>query len=180
MKIGVDIPTDRHGWTALIIIILVVIFLIAVGENSVDPAQGWVYLLLGVPYVLYNSFVTSRHYTIDETGITAHYWGIYHLHRSWDYFGDVGVYTVHHPAESHILLIVFSKKQFAKYNRMRFLSRFELFPFSTFYIVYTPERFEEIKKLCPKITYRTDERKQNYSLLNPTGKTQRRRKKTED
>ena len=147
------------------------------GRNFEYIYASWVFLP-SVIYVLYRSFVVSRHYTIDETGITAHYWGIYHLHRSWDYFGDVGVYTVLHEIEGVILLVVLSKKQWAKYNQTRFTWRFELFPFSIFYIVHTPERFEEIKKFCPKITYRTDERGQNYFL--PYGKKRKRGKKTKD
>ena len=155
MKIGVEIPSDKHIVTTVLVLCCVALFLLTSGRNSEYIRVSWIFLL-GVPYALYRSFVVSRHYTIDANGITAHYWGTFHLHRPWDYFGDVGVYPVYHEIECVISYIVFSKKKWAKWNQTRWALRFELFPVSSFYILYTPERFEQIKAYCPRATYCAD------------------------
>lgn len=155
MKIGVEIPSDKHVVTTFLVLCCVALFFLTSGPNFENIPVSMIFLL-GALYALYRSFIVSRHYTINDAGVTAHYWGIYHLYRSWDYFGDVGAYPVYHETEGVMSFIVFSKKKWAKWNRTKWALRFEFFPFSSFYILYSPERLEQIKTYYPKATYCAD------------------------
>lgn len=157
MKIGVDIPTDKNVFTFATILIIVFLYLLNAGQNFENLDTSWI-ILLCIPYLLYHSIVRTRKYTVDFSGITAHYWDIIHVHRTWEYFSDIGVFLVYHGIYSDLSLIICSKKQWPKEDKICRFEKFELFPFSAFYMVYTPERFEEFAKFCPKITYFADKK----------------------
>ena len=115
MKIGVDIPTEKNIFTFSVILLIIGSCFLRAGPNFENLNTSWI-ILLCIPYFLYYSFVRSRKYTVDDSGITAHYWGIFHLHRTWDYFGDVGVFLIHHGTYSDLSYIICSKKQWQMKN----------------------------------------------------------------
>ncbi len=101
----------------------------------------------------------GRRYTIDATGITAHHWGIYHLHHPWDYFNYAGVYCVRVGKTDRDFMIVCSKDEWCKRNKTKHYIWMLGRPFSLVHMRYTPERFDEIKKYCPHLDYCDDVRR---------------------
>ena len=109
-----------------------------------------IFIVAEIIVLLNIGLLMTRSFNADAAGLTVTWFGLIRRKYSWSYFKEVGVYILG-STYGRAPFIVCSKFSWPKKILISDLSFF--FPFSCFFIDFTPKRFDVIKKLGVDIVY---------------------------